>query len=63
MTLASLGYPNIPKSITNPNVVVRDALDANTSLSFLQFIKTMDVSFNPSKNQDYTRHISNLGIL
>ena len=53
MTLASLGYPNIPKSITNPNVVVRDALDANTSLSFLQFIKTMDVSFNPSKNQDY----------
>lgn len=53
MTLASLGYPNIPKSITNPNVVVRDALDANTPLSFLQFIKTMDVSFNPSKNQDY----------
>ena len=53
MTLASLGYPNIPKSITNPNVVVRDALDANTPLSFLSFIKTMDVSFNPSKNQDY----------
>jgi hypothetical protein len=53
MTLASLGYPNIPKSITNPNVVVRDALDVNTPLSFLQFIKTMDVSFNPSKNQDY----------
>ena len=53
MTLESLGYPNIPKSITNPNVVVRDALDANNPLSFLQFIKTMDVSFNPSKNQDY----------
>jgi len=53
MTLTSLGYPNIPKSITNPNVVVRDALDVNNPLSFLQFIKTMDVSYNPSKNQDY----------
>ena len=46
-------YPTVPKSITNPNVQTKDALDYNSPLSFLTFIKIIDTSYNPSAIQEY----------
>lgn len=46
-------YPTVPKSITNPNVQTKDALDYNSPLSFLTFIKIIDTSYNPSSIQEY----------
>jgi len=48
-----LGYPDIPKSITNPNVKAQDALDSLDPLSFLTFIKIITVSFEPDSLQNY----------
>jgi hypothetical protein len=48
-----LGYPDIPKSITNPNVNTIDAMDVESPLSFLVFIKLITVSFQPDSLQDY----------
>lgn len=48
-----LGYPDIPKSITNPIVNKIDALDVESPLSFLSFIKLITVSFQPDSLQDY----------
>lgn len=53
MTLLELGYPNISKSITNPDVSNENALDFGEPLSLIEFIRMMDVSYNPSKNQEY----------
>lgn len=48
-----LGYPDIPKSITNPNVNKKDALDLDGPMPFLTFIKTISVSFEPDSLQNY----------
>jgi hypothetical protein len=48
-----LGYPDIPKSITNPNVQKRDALDVGEPMTFLTFIKIINESFSPNSLQEY----------
>jgi hypothetical protein len=48
-----LGYPDVPKSITNPNVKLHDALDVDGPISFLEFIKTINTSFEPDTLQKY----------
>lgn len=48
-----LGFPNVPKSITNPDVLDQDALDLNNPLPFLSFIKIINVSFEPDSLQKY----------
>jgi hypothetical protein len=47
------GYPEVPKSITNPNVSEINALDVNGPMSFLLFIKTVTISFEPEILQNY----------
>ena len=47
------GYPEVPKSITNPNVSEINALDVNAPMSFLLFIKTVTISFEPEILQTY----------
>ncbi len=51
-----LGYPDVPRSITNPNVNKKDTLDVNGPLPFLTFIKLINVSFDPDTLQDYYNH-------
>lgn len=48
-----LGYPDVPKSITNPNVNTNDALDVGYPMPFLTFIKLINVSFEPDSLQAY----------
>lgn len=48
-----LGYPDVPQSITNPNVREQYALDKHSPMSFLTFIKTITVSFEPDSLQNY----------
>lgn len=48
-----LGYPDVPRSITNPNVSEIDALDSSAPMSFLVFIKTISISFEPDILQNY----------
>lgn len=48
-----LGFPDVPKSITNSNVNVKDVLDKDSPLSFLDFIKLINVSFEPDTLQNY----------
>lgn len=48
-----LGFPDVPQSITNPNVKSLDALDNNNPMSFLTFIKIIKVSFEPDSLQEY----------
>ena len=55
-----LGFPSIPKSITNPNVSRNDSLDVDYPMAFLTFIKVIDVSFEPDSLQDYYNYYINL---
>ena len=48
-----LGFPNVPKSVTNPNVDKNDALDVSDPMPFLTFIKLINVSFEPDSLQSY----------
>ena len=48
-----IGYPAVPKSITNPNVKRQDALDVNGPMPFLTFIKLGNTSFEPETLQKY----------
>lgn len=48
-----LGYPEVPRSITNPSVKDINALDVNNPLSFLEFIKNISVSYDPDSLQSY----------
>lgn len=48
-----LGYPDVPKSITNPNVRQQDVLDKSNPIPFLTFIKIINVSFEPDSLQKY----------
>ena len=50
---AQYSFPDIPLSITNSNVDRRNALDADNSFSFLQFIKLVTVNYEPEILQDY----------
>jgi hypothetical protein len=55
-----LGYPNVPNSVTNPNTNKNDALDVNGPMSFLTFIKRINVSFEPDSLQEYYNNYLNL---
>lgn len=55
-----LGFPVVPKSITNPNVNINDSLDVGSPMSFLTFIKLINVSFEPDSLQGYYNHYLNL---
>jgi hypothetical protein len=48
-----LGYPDVPKSVTNKNVAISDTLDVSYPMPFLTFIKIINVSFEPDSLQDY----------
>jgi len=48
-----LGYPLVPRSITNPNVIRNDAIDVGGPMSYLTFIKLINVSFEPDSLQEY----------
>jgi hypothetical protein len=48
-----IGFPDVPKSITNQSVNRHDALDVSSPMSFLQFIKLIIVSFDPDTTQSY----------
>ena len=47
------GYPEVPQSITNNNVLVANALDRNQAFSLIQFIKVVKLSYEPDTLQDY----------
>lgn len=48
-----LGYPDVPKSITNPNVRKENALDVFDPIPFLTFIKIINVTFEPDSVKHY----------
>lgn len=55
---------NIPRSITNPNVIRNDAIDINSPMSFLTFIKIVDKSLDAEINQVlYTKYLSSWNVL
>ncbi len=41
------GYPEVPQSITNSNVVGSNALDRNQAFSLIEFIKVVKVDYDP----------------
>lgn len=47
------GYPEVPQSITNSNVMDSNALDRNQAFSLIEFIKAVKVSYEPSTLQEY----------
>lgn len=47
------GYPPIPQSVTNVNVIASNALDRNQSFSFIEFIKVVNVTYEPETLQLY----------
>ena len=55
-TSSQLGFPDIPKSVTNPNTLKNDALDVGGPMGFLSFIKIIKDSFSPESLQDYYNH-------
>lgn len=54
-----LGFPDVPKSITNPLVNKKDALDVEFPYPFLKFIKLINVSFEPDVLQEYYKEYIN----
>lgn len=53
MSLISSGFPNIPNSITNPLVDIKNALDTQNPFSLLDFIKSIDSSYDANTIQNY----------
>ena len=47
------GFPNIPLSITNPDVNTRDALDKFAPFNFIQFIKSVTEDYDPDTLAEY----------
>ena len=47
------GYPEVPQSITNNNVLEVNALDRNQAFSLLEFIKVVNASYEPATLQEY----------
>lgn len=59
-----VGYPEVPRSITNPSVSKQDAVDVNGPMSFLTFIKLGNVSYEPETLQSYYNYyLKNWNIL
>ena len=54
------GYPEVPQSITNNNVVAENALDRNQAFSFLEFMKVVNVTYEPKTLQEYYTSYLNL---
>ena len=52
-TITQYGYPQVPKSITNPNIALVNAIDASAAMSFLTFLNVIGVSFAPETAQAY----------
>lgn len=50
---SNFGYPDVKKSITNPNVKRQDALDVDYPMPFLTFIKIVSSSYEPEAIQNY----------
>lgn len=54
------GYPEVPQSITNSNVLDSNALDRNQAFSLIEFIKVVKVDYEPETLQDYyTTYLNN----
>jgi len=54
------GYPEVPQSITNSNVVGTNALDRNQAFSLIEFIKVVRVDYEPNTLQEYyTTYLNN----
>jgi len=54
------GYPKVPQSITNSNVVYSNALDRNQAFSLIEFIKVVKVDYEPNTLQEYyTTYLNN----
>jgi hypothetical protein len=53
MASEQIGFPEVPRSITNPNVKNNNALDSVDPMTFLTFIKTVSISFQPDTLQKY----------
>ena len=51
------GYPQVSRSITNPNVNRDDALDKFAPFSFLTFIKNVEESLHRNTLQDFIQLI------
>ena len=47
------GYPEVPQSITNSNVLDSNALDRNQAFSLIEFIKVVQVNYRPDTLQEY----------
>lgn len=58
--ILQLGYPLVPKSVTNPNVKRTDVLDLSNPMPFLTFIKIIETSFDTSTLQQYYNYYINL---
>ena len=53
------GFPQVPQSVTNPNVRSEFALDRNEALSFISFIKVVKENFDPDTLQDFYTYYLN----
>jgi len=53
------GFPQVPQSVTNPNVKSDFALDRNEALSFIEFIKVTKENFEPNTLQDFYTYYLN----
>ena len=47
------GYPEVNLSVTNPNVRRQNALDRNRPFTFLEFIKNVRETYEPSDLQNF----------
>ncbi len=47
------GYPEVPQSITNSNVLDSNALDRNQAFSLIEFIKVVSIEYEPATLQEY----------
>jgi hypothetical protein len=52
-TITQYGYPQVPKSITNPSVSDVNAIDSSSAMTFLVFLNVIGVSFAPETSQAY----------
>ena len=52
-TITQYGYPQVPKSITNPSVSDVNAIDSSSAMTFLVFLNVIGVSFAPETAQAY----------
>jgi hypothetical protein len=50
------GYPDVPQSITNPNVVYETALDKHNPFSFVDFLNCIKLTYEPEACVQYYNH-------